>query len=110
MKKILARTGLVLAVAGAAVAPQAWWLLGPSDRDAMTAVEVEAAAAQQYAAANAQLLDRIECEPIRTAPGTSRCEAQEADRIFGLVLELAVDGGNELSTASAQELPSWSDG
>lgn len=110
MNKIVVRGALVLAVAGGVAAPHAHWLLLSQDRYAMTAVQVETAVVQEYTRAEAQALDRVECEPIRSAPGSSRCEAQEGDEVFGLVLELAGDGGSTLFTAPAAELAAWSGG
>jgi hypothetical protein len=99
MNARLAKPAVVLLVAGACLAPQAHWLLLSEDRHTVTAREVERAVQAEFQMANSTVLDRLDCEPIAKPPGLSLCEAQEADKIFGLVYEVRADGRTDLYDA-----------
>ena len=99
MNARLARPAVVLLVAGASLAPQAHWFLLSDERHTVTAPEVERAVHTEFQVANSVVLDRLDCEPIRRPPGISVCEAQEADKIFGLVYEVKADGSTDLYDA-----------
>lgn len=104
MNNTIVRTALVLAVVGAAAAPQLHWHLLSPEASTMTAGQIEALVSDEYEIANNARLDRVECAPIERPPGTSLCEAQDRDRVFGLVLQVTADGKTQMFNAPPEKL------